>query len=247
MESIISDLRKVNFENDPPTIVLDFGHGYVTSQKGEPIYDSGAIFESEGKIYKEAVLVRQIGYKLKDELEEKGYNVIVTTSDNDKNQKAMETRFQERIDKALDNNADIYLSLHINSYDYNEGDKNPFFLIYHHEDAYDESKSLAKNFNLELNGDDINGVRKTRSSVINVLTYYSDKKGYDIYRGLGGIPAVLMEIGNVQNPNDRERIIKDGAELAQQIADGLDNILSKPDSEKNLKIGTRNNTNKGRG
>ena len=150
------------------TIILDSGHG------GK---DGGAIVEN----IKEKDLNLQITLKIKDELVNLGANVILTRSDDNDLSDLNATRrkksdFNNRIKIINNSHADLYLSIHLNSYENTK-----------------QNKAIAEVYQEHLNKFS-NSKRKVK---INTGKYMYEKLN---------VPGVLIECGFLTNYFDRTNL-----------------------------------------
>ncbi len=165
-------------------IYLDAGHG------GK---DPGAYYKD---IYEKDINLK-IVLKLKDKLESLGAIVYLTRdNDYDLSEKGVSRRKKSDLGNRAkiinDSNADIYLSIHLNSSIHTSWNGIQVF----YDDINAENKKIAeifqKKFNKYLNDD-----KKTKE----ISTLY-------MYKNIN-IPGVLLELGFISNPNDRYLLIKD--------------------------------------
>jgi len=97
-----------NPSNGKKTIVVDAGHDYGK--------DYGATSTIDGVTYSETVLNMQVADKLKTELENKGYNVIMTRNLGEKpSYDSLIDSLSYRVNEANDADADFFISIHHNS------------------------------------------------------------------------------------------------------------------------------------
>lgn len=168
-------------------IVIDAGHG------GK---DPGA--SSEG--YREKDIVIKVATILKDKLEADGAKVVMTRSD--------DTYFtlEERVQIALNNHAEVFVSLHVNSFtnpDINGTET--YYSVAGNENILEEEElasainsQIVKNANMYDRG-----VKKANFYVIKNML----------------LPSVLVELGFISNPGDREKLIND--EYVEIFADSI--------------------------
>lgn len=175
-ESVEEDRRKV--------IILDPGHGMGNRVKG--LMDWGMIHPE----YKEAEIVLDKAKRIKQEIDSAKYKVILTREDNISN-----CHIEQRAEIANKNNADMFISIHVNNY---KGWKSiSGSEVYW---RYEKDKELAKI--LARNIEEISGIK-------NRLVIQGD------YLVLDGVkcPAVLLEVGYIFNEDDKDKIInKSGVE-----------------------------------
>ena len=203
------------------TIYIDPGHGGV---------DSGA---SYGGVY-EKNLALSVANKLKANLIQLGYQVLMTrTADYNVDFKT------ERSKMANQSNADIFISIHFNAtglassnatgietywYQYDPEYQPKINAAMHNDPTrLAESKILANQVQASLIGGTgaVNrGVRRETFAVLRETA----------------IPAILVELGFMENPSDLQKIKQDSyqTKLANALAQGIDNwygaVGSKPTS-----------------
>lgn len=182
------DSIEVYANNNMETIVIDAGHGG---------YDVGCI-ALDGTQEKDITL--DIALSTEELLEEAGYNVVYTrTSDNVSWPEDNKEDFQSRIDIAEDADANYYISIHINSSDYND----------------DEMVEMAESIHAQLellNYAQDRGVVDTNETPLYVVSNNS-------------IPALLLEVGFITDTNDFNYMVNNGDDLAQAIANGIMNSI----------------------
>lgn len=160
-------------------IYLDIGHGGV---------DNGASYNE----LKEDELNLKIGYLLKNSLENKGAVVYMTRYDDydlsniDVN-KRKKSDLYNRIKTINNSDADIYLSIHLNSTTSSRW--NGIQLFYNNINS--NNKLLAYNIKESLNN-------KRENKVINDYMYRNITK-----------PGILIELGFISNSNDRNILLND--------------------------------------
>lgn len=181
-------------------IVIDAGHGG---------YDPGAVW---GDFYEKDVNLK-ISKILQRLLEEKGAKVVLTR-DGDynyalKGQRGIEAKrydLQKRIDIANEHNADILLTIHVNST--RERVVQGAEVFYHRTSQNGKSLALAIQQQFAL----ITGMKKREAKISNCYMVRRSK-----------MPAVLVEVGYLSNAEERERLQDPRylTVLAEKIADGV--------------------------
>lgn len=160
------------------TVVIDPGHGSV---------DKGAVHEETGVA--ESPINLQVALKLKELLENESIKVVLTrdkdTVELDTNRKEL----QRRIDLAAKSKADMFVSIHANKF--------PDPLYFGAQCFYNplkpESKLLALLIQEELKKIDAENIREALPQDLFILRE-------------SPMPSVLIEIGFLSNPKDRERL-----------------------------------------
>ena len=179
-------------------IYLDAGHG------GK---DPGAYYKD---IYEEDINLK-IVLKLKNKIESLGGIVYLTRDDDYDLSKKEVTRRKKsdlgnRAKLINDSDADIYLSLHLNSSNYSSWSGAQVF----YDDINAKNKEIAlvfqKGFNKNLN---------SNKKIKEISTLY-------MYKNINK-PGVLLELGFISNPNDRYLFNND--DYQNKIVDTLCNSL----------------------
>jgi N-acetylmuramoyl-L-alanine amidase len=205
---VLSDKRaeviKIAFRRDPNlkydgTIVIDAGHG------GK---DPGAI-SSNGT--QEKVVNLQIALKVQRLLEDLGFNVIMTRTDD------TFVDLYERANIANRNNADLFVSIHHNS-TLNKAVQGLEILycprgsgVGKTADQYPLAEIISKSILQSTGGIDRGIIQRPGLVVIRETK----------------MPAVLVEVGYLSNAEEEARIINDGYQnkVAQGIISGIQNYL----------------------
>ena len=178
-------------KNKNKTIIIDPGHG------GN---DTGAM--RYGVLEKNLTL--DIALKVRDILKEKGFKKIIMTRSVDKT-----LTLQDRVDIANSNNADIYVSIHINASVKSE--INGIETHYYSQNGYNVAKVMHKELISKIDALD-RGLFKSKFYVINHTE----------------APAVLLELGFISNDKERNSMQseKRQTDSAQAIAEGIINYLT---------------------
>ncbi len=170
---------------DEYTVVLDAGHGGV---------QSGCVFD--GVLEKDITLA--VTLLAAEKLRAEGATVILTREDD------TDVTLDERCQIANDAGADLFVSIHCNSF---EDPSVSGFEGYYHNGA--EGKRLAESILAAVNalGVKARNVKDENFQVIRDTT----------------MPAALMEIGFLSNPAEREKLRSEEYQdtIAQAVADGV--------------------------
>ena len=171
-------------------IIIDPGHG------GN---DTGAL---RGNIL-EKDLTLAIALKVKDELKEKGFKNVIMTRTSDTT-----LALSDRVDIANNYNADLFVSIHINSSVKTE--INGIETHYYWDKGYDLAKTLHKELMANIPAMD-RGLFKSKFYVINHTE----------------APAVLLELGFISNEEERAMLTSDKRQedSAKAIANGIYNYI----------------------
>ena len=172
-------------------IVIDPGHGGL---------DTGAL---RGNVL-EKDLTLDIALKLRECLRDMGMKNIIMTRSTDKT-----LTLDERVQIANNNNADIFVSVHINASVKTE--INGIETHYYSDNGYKVAKVVHKELMKNVNATD-RGLFKSKFYVINHTE----------------APAVLLELGFISNEQERSSLKSDKRQMAsaQAIADGIVNYLT---------------------
>ncbi len=172
-------------------IIIDPGHG------GN---DTGAM---RGNVL-EKDLTLAIALKVRNCLLEKGFNNIIMTRSSDKT-----LTLDNRVQIANENNADIFVSIHINASVKSE--IKGIETHYYTESGYGVAKVIHKELTENINAID-RGLFKSKFYVINHTE----------------APAVLLELGFISNEQERNALNSEQRQLesAQAIADGIADYLT---------------------
>lgn len=204
------DSIEVYANNNMETIVIDAGHGG---------YDVGCI-ALDGTQEKDITL--DIALSTGELLEEEGYNVVYTrTSDNVSWPEDNKEDLQSRIDIAEDVDANYYISIHINSSDYNDGASGyETYVDFNDDEMVEMAESIHAQLEL-LNYAQDRGVVDTNETPLYVVSNNS-------------IPALLLEVGFITDTNDFNYIVNNGDDLAQAIANGIMNSIEAEEISKEV-------------
>src|SRR5699024_2681178 len=175
---------------DAYTIVIDPGHG------GK---DNGAT-GVDGSYEKEFTL--SLGKKIQSLLnEEPEINVLMTRDDD----RFISQKSLERPEFANENEADLYLSLHQDSFD--DPDVSGTESFYYDDDSLDVAEIIQKHV-VDTTGFNDRGVKRENLFVLRD----SD------------MPSVLIEVGYLTNPDEQEKMNSDNfqEQIAHSIVDGIE-------------------------
>lgn len=190
--------NNVSKPNNGKLIVLDAGHGGT---------DSGAVGQIDGNLVLEKNLTIEITNKVKGILEKAGYTVSMTRTDD-----SLPT-LVERPTQANEENAAVFVSIHINSVD-NAPQANGTEVFYaesNNGDAYGTtSEKLAEN-------------------ILNRMLYYMGSTNRGVKTAEHAVtkrcnmPAALAEVGFITNPTEVYNMTTDEYQYkaAQGIAEGI--------------------------
>lgn len=201
--------RVQTFSGNSLKVVVDAGHG-------EP--DGGAVGVG-GTLEKDVNLA--IAQKLREVLEGKGFTVIMTREgDNgiydesaDTIRKMKVSDMNNRLDIIKKSGADLFLSIHMNSF----GDKSVHGLHIFYDKEHPEIEEAAKKIqdNIgKVTGADIHAV-KTADNKLFLMKH-------------APVPSILVECGFLSNPEEEQKLIDERyqAKIAWAIASALENYTN---------------------
>ena len=205
------------------TIVIDPGHQTKDSSETEPVGPgaserkqkdtSGATGVVTG--LREYELTLQVSNKLKEELEKRGYNVILTRTKNEG-----EISCIERAEIANNANADVFIRIHANGDEDSsvsgamticQTSSNPY-----NSNIYAESRRLSVDVLDEYVS--ATGARRERVWETDSMTGNNWSK----------VPVTLIEMGYMSNPNEDSLMASDDYQwkIVNGIANGIDRFIS---------------------
>lgn len=192
-ESIITQGKTVILRRNPnsKTIVIDAGHGGT---------DVGATREG---IY-EKDLTLDMAQRLEALLKKKGFAVLMVRD------KDEYVSLQDRVDYSENHNADLFISIHVNSSVTPDG--NGLETHYYTPQSYEFAQVVHKEFTSAINARD-RGLFKSKFYVINHTT----------------CPSILIETGFISNPDERKELMttQRRQKTAEAIAKGIMKYLGK--------------------
>lgn len=192
---ITRSIPALRFLSQGKTVVIDPGHGTI---------DKGAVHEATGVA--ESPINLAVALELEKLLKSENFNVVLTrdkdTLEMDSNRKEL----QRRIDLAAKSKADILVSIHANKFP----DPQYFGAQCFYNPQKPESKLLALLIQEELKNIDSENIREALPQDLFILRE-------------SPMPSVLIEIGFLSNPKDRERLQNPTFQkmLAQSIKKGI--------------------------
>lgn len=185
--------------NTKETIMIDAGHGG---------YDVGAISNS-GEYEKDINL--QIALKLGKKLKENGYQVLYTRTSDTVSWPSDNTQdLQARCDLAANKNADYFISIHLNSSEY-EANGYEIYCDFNNSSTKKLSKNILKQLDA-LNYSSNRGLQDTNETALYVISH-------------NNVPALLIEAGFITNDSDITYIQENIDALANAIEKGIEKTL----------------------
>lgn len=210
--------KKSKTSGNNKTITIDPGHDYGS--------DGGASNTIDGVTYNEVDLNLQVAVKLKNELEKRGYNVIMTRNQGERpSYGSLTDSLAHRVNVADNSNSDIFICIHHNSASeaaigvetyYSEHPKDEYYGGGLDSDRVEKSKKLAKAINDNI-ANKVNtnnrGAKSDASAAVGSLYVLRNTN----------MPAVLVEVGFITNPDEAARCAsEDGQQkVAEAIADAI--------------------------
>ena len=177
------------------TVAIDPGHGTI---------DKGAVHEETG--VSESPINLAVAMQLKDLLKKQKINVILTREKEAMEKESNCKELQRRINLATKSKADILVSIHVNKFP----DPQYFGAQCFYNPQKPESKLLALLIQEELKNIDQENIREALPQDLYILRE-------------SPMPAVLVEMGFLSNPRDRERLQDPACQkkMAQCIEKGI--------------------------
>ena len=201
------------------TVVIDPGHNL----KG---YDTGASATHNGTTYREEVINMEIAEKLRDELINKGYKVLMTgTWDSDYKDTNTKASLQRRVNFANEAKADFFVSIHQNS----ATDKNVKGVeVYYTSLAPIDTALAGSNWSLS---NKISTSKSIGLQVVNALSTNLEMvnrglKDQELYVTKNTLmPAILVECGFLSNLSDVSKI--SSSQYQSKIAKSIAEVIAK--------------------
>lgn len=198
-------------EENLRTIVIDPGHNFGG--------DDGAYSNHNGITYVERDLNMQIAIKLKNVLESKGYNIILTRKPEDRDIIDMRTSLEKRVNIANASDAELFISIHQNSSIassakgvevYYSTEKPNNGIAY--SNKISKSKELASNISREL------------SSKISTMNRGPKDEEFYVVKNTF-MPSILIECGFISNSEEAKKL--SDSNMQQKIADSIADEVEK--------------------
>jgi len=192
---VTRSIPALRFLSPGKTVAIDPGHGTI---------DKGAVHEATG--IAESPINLAVALKLKELLEAENINVVLTRDKETLEMSTNRKELQRRIDLAAKANADILVSIHVNKFP----DPQYFGAQCFYNPQKAESKLLALLIQEELRNMDAENIREALPQDLFILRESS-------------MPSVLIEMGFLSNPKDRERLVDPNFQkaIAESIKKGI--------------------------
>ncbi|MCC8140995.1 MAG: N-acetylmuramoyl-L-alanine amidase [Lachnospiraceae bacterium] len=204
-------------------IVIDPGHQAQGNSEQEPLYPDGISSETKAKVssgtasvnngYNEYELNLEVSLKLRDELESRGYDVIMTRETND-----VDISNAERATIANEANADAFVRIHANGGDSSQNgalticqtSDNPA-----NADLYEESYALSV--------DVLDAVVEATGANREYVWETDSMTGINWTR----VPSTIVEMGYMSNYEEDLKLQDPDyqAKMVQGIANGIDKFM----------------------
>ncbi|MEN6661963.1 N-acetylmuramoyl-L-alanine amidase [Bacillus cereus] len=200
-------------------VVIDPGHQQKANLNLEPV-GPGATTQkykvtdgTTGIVTKkrEAVLVLEMAFVLKEKLEAKGIQVLMTRTSQD-----VDMSNKERATFANDHKADLFLRLHA------DGSENPnqsgFAVLTPAEGSPYTKEIYAES--LQISQTIVNKMREDQQVKVNGIKFRDDLSGFNWSK----VPGVLLELGFMSNPEEDKKLSDPQYvnSLLQSVTDSVD-------------------------
>ena len=199
--------------NGKKTIVVDPGHNYGG--------DNGATAIIDGVTYSETILNMQVASKLEAELEKRGYNVVMTRNEGDRETLAERASLDKRATIANDANADFFISIHHDSFTSDSA---------HGVTVLYTSKPQEVSFGGRNDSAKLEKSRKMAALIVdNIANKVNAYNRHDRDQSLlvcrnVNMPAVLVETGFITNKEDAIRCADPASQ--QKVAEAIAEVIA---------------------
>jgi glucan-binding YG repeat protein len=202
-----------NSSNSKKTIVIDAGHDYGS--------DYGAESTIDGITYSETVLNMQVADKLKTELQNRGYNVIMTRNlGEEPSYGSLMTSLSHRVNVANQANADFFISIHHNS----AGETAKGVLTLYSGESQDDSfGGKLDSARIEKSKEIATLINNNIASKLNLYNRGGQEQNLFVCRNTN-MPAVLVEVGFITNREEAIRCADPNSQ--QQVAQAIAEVIS---------------------
>ncbi|OOM16475.1 N-acetylmuramoyl-L-alanine amidase [Clostridium saccharobutylicum] len=175
-------------------IVIDPGHNFGG--------DDGAYATHYGTTYSERDLNMQVAVKLKSKLEEKGYQVIMTRNEFDRETLGVSQSLANRVNIANNFGADLFISLHHNAADSSSANG---VEVYYSSRSQDESFGGGfSDYKLSVSQTMAASISKAIANATGAVNRGSHDGNLYVCRNTK-MPSVLVEFGFITNPSEAAR------------------------------------------
>jgi glucan-binding YG repeat protein len=195
------------------TIVIDPGHDYGN--------DYGAEDTIDGITYSETVLNMQVADKLKTELQNRGYNVVMTRNLGETpSYGSLIDSLKHRVNVANAANADFFISIHHNSAD--ESAKGVLSL-YSSEPQDASFGGKLDSARIEKSKEMATLINNNIASKLNLNNRGSQEQNLYVCRNTN-MPAVLVEVGFITNKEEAIRCADPASQ--QKVAEAIAEVIA---------------------
>lgn len=203
-----------NSLNSKKTIVIDAGHNYGG--------DGGATSTIDGVTYSEADLNIQVASKLQVELKNRGYNVIMTRTENQKETLALIESLTNRVNIANNANADFFISIHHNSID-NVPTANGVLTLYSNVAQDEKFGGKLDNTRIEKSKEIATLINNNIANKLELNNRGSQSQNLFVCRNTN-MPAVLVETGFITNKEEAIRCADSDSQ--QKVAEAIAEVIA---------------------
>jgi len=202
-----------NSSNSKKTITIDAGHDYGS--------DYGAESTINGVTYSETVLNMQVADKLKTELENRGYNVIMTRNlGEEPSYGSLMTSLTHRVNVANETNSDFFISIHHNS----AGATATGVLTLYSAEAQDNTfGGKLDNSRIEKSKEIATLINNNIASKLSLTNRGGQEQNLFVCRN-ANMPAVLVETGFITNPEEAIRCADSASQ--QKVAEAIAEVIA---------------------
>ena len=206
--------KDISVKPDKTLIVIDAGHNYGG--------DSGAEYTHNGITYNETSLNMQVALKLKQELISRGFEVIMTREESDRETIPVRESLEKRVKLANSYNADLFVSIHHNSNP--NSSANGVEVYYSSATPLDGTSNIQNGLNSKIKSSKLLAENMV-NNIATQLGYYNrgakDEEFYVVKNTL--MPSVLVECGFISNPSEAKKLADQNNQLklAKILADQI--------------------------
>lgn len=200
--------------NGKKTIVVDAGHNYGG--------DGGAVSTIDGITYKETILNMQVASKLKAELEKRGYNVVMTRTEDQKETLGLVDSLTKRVNIANNANADFFVSIHHNSID-NAPTANGVLTLYSNVAQDDKFGGKLNAARVEKSSKMATLINNSIANKLGLNNRGAQNQNLFVCRNTN-MPAVLVETGFITNKEEAIRCADPASQ--QKVAEAIAEVIA---------------------
>lgn len=202
-----------NNSSGKKTIVVDPGHNYGG--------DNGSSSNLDGVAYSETVLNMQVASKLKVELEKRGYNVVMTRNESDREKLAEKASLDKRSTIANNAKADFFVSIHHDSFDSETANGVTGLYTSRPQDATFGGKTDAAR--IEKSKKMATLIVDKIASKLNATNRHSRDQDLSVCKNVN-MPAVLVETGFISNKAEAIRCADPASQ--QKVAEAIAEVIT---------------------